>query len=75
MEREYVRVRDILMETYKMSDMGVLTFYAGIKIDQGQGVVRMSQEAYTKKLLEQFGVSECCNAEPSPATEETKSLR
>ena len=31
MEREYVRVRDILMETYKMSDMGVLTFYAGIK--------------------------------------------
>ena len=33
MEREYVRAKDVLMVTYKMSDMGVLTFYARIKID------------------------------------------
>ena len=83
-EREYERTRDRLMETYKMTDMGELDFYAGIKMEQNEGSITLSQEAYTQKLLEQYNMSGCkpvptpavvgnkLSREEEPATEEEK---
>lgn len=35
-----------------MSDLGVLSFYLGIKVKQGVGEIALSQAAYAGKFLE-----------------------
>lgn len=53
-------VKSILMKRYKMSDMGELKYFLGIKIDQNHenGTIFMTQEAYAERVIQKFGLSE-----------------
>lgn len=44
---------------FRMSDLGLLSYYLGIEVMQEGGVIKLSQSAYTAKLLERAGLSAC----------------
>jgi hypothetical protein len=46
-----------------MSDLGLLSFYLGIKVKQGSDDISLSQAAYARKILERAGMGGCnpCN--------------
>jgi hypothetical protein len=56
-----------LTNTYRMKDFGDLTTYLGMEIhrDRATGIVELHQEAYTAKLLTEFGYSDM-KEEPTP---------
>lgn len=42
-----------------MSDLGKLTYYLGIEVDQERGYTELKQTAYARKLLERGDMAEC----------------
>lgn len=48
-----------MSENFEMSDLGLLTYYLGIEVKQGDGVIELRQTGYEKKLLAQAGLEEC----------------
>lgn len=44
---------------FDMSDLGRLSFYLGIEVEQGPGYIELKQATYAKKLLEKAGMLEC----------------
>ncbi|XP_047320421.1 uncharacterized mitochondrial protein AtMg00810-like [Impatiens glandulifera] len=48
-----------------MSDLGLLSYYLGIKVDQKKDSIEVKQEVYPKKVLKQF-VMEDCNSSKYP---------
>ena len=59
------RVEDIdsfkreMVARFRMSDLGVLSYYLGIEVRQGKEVLMLGHSAYASKLLEQRGMAEC----------------
>ena len=54
------KVKKLLMNLFKMHDLGPLTFALGIKFDQQEDYsIQMSQELYVKKLLHKFSMQDC----------------
>ena len=54
-------VKEKLKQHFKMTDMGALSLVLSteIKRDLERGTLTISQEAYSKSILERFGMSEC----------------
>ena len=50
---------------FKMSDLGLLSYYLGIEVKQERGEITLCQKAYAEKILERAGLSEC-NARHTP---------
>lgn len=48
-----------MMGEFEMSDLGLLTYYLGIEVDQGEEGITIKQAAYARKVLSQFGMTEC----------------
>jgi len=48
-----------MMRSFSMSDLGLLTYYLGIQVDQKEGVTTLCQSSYTLKILEQAGMKGC----------------
>jgi hypothetical protein len=48
-----------MVEIFKMSDLGLLTYYLGIEVKQDSGGITLSQGCYAKKILEKSGLEEC----------------
>jgi O-glycosyl hydrolase len=46
----------IMMDRFKMSMMGVLTFFLGIQIKQVKEATFISQTKYTRDILNKFGM-------------------
>ncbi|KAG8064903.1 hypothetical protein GUJ93_ZPchr0004g39485 [Zizania palustris] len=44
---------------FRMSDLGLLSYYLGIEVKQGQHSITLGQAAYAKKLLEKAGMKDC----------------
>jgi len=44
---------------FEMSDLGLLSFYVGIEVDQHQDFITIKQTSCAKKVLKQFGMNEC----------------
>jgi hypothetical protein len=42
-----------------MSDLGLLSYYLGIEVNQGPTVITLCQAAYTRKILEECGMASC----------------
>ena len=53
-------VKSLLQKRYKMSDMGKLNYFLGVKIDQSiaRDSIFMSQQAYSERLVQNFGLSD-----------------
>nr|GEX53969.1 uncharacterized mitochondrial protein AtMg00810-like [Tanacetum cinerariifolium] len=56
---------------FKMSDLGELTYYLGIKVSQGKDCVEIKQERYAKKILKEAGMEDC-NATSYPMEKDLK---
>ncbi|CAB1109543.1 unnamed protein product [Ectocarpus sp. CCAP 1310/34] len=54
-------IKKKLTQRFKMTDMGEVKLVLGMEIkrDRNQGTLTISQEAYSKSILERFGMSEC----------------
>lgn len=44
---------------FRMSDLGVLSYYLGIEVRQGRRGIELLQAAYAKKILEKAGMGTC----------------
>lgn len=44
---------------FDMSNLGKLSYYLGIEVEQGCGYIELRQTAYAKKVLEKAGMLEC----------------
>lgn len=58
---EVKNLKQKLNENFKMKDIGPVSTYLGIKIEQNlkTGITTLSQTDYLKQILEQFGMSNC----------------
>lgn len=56
---------------FRMSNLGLLSYYLGIKVKQGKDEIKLSQSAYVQKLLEKGGMAECKPAQ-SPMEDRLK---
>jgi hypothetical protein len=48
-----------MTKIFKMSDLGLLTYYLGIEVKQGVEGITLSQGSYAGKILEKAGMVEC----------------
>jgi len=48
-----------MMAEFEMIDLGLLSYYLGIEVDQKEDFITIKQSGYARKVLEQFGMSEC----------------
>jgi hypothetical protein len=44
---------------FEMSDLGLLSFYLGIEVEQSNDHITIKQTSYAKKILSQFGMGDC----------------
>ena len=54
-------VKEKLKQRFKMTDMGAVSLVLGMAINRNleRGTLTISQKAYSKSILERFGMSEC----------------
>ncbi|KAL9258099.1 Retrovirus-related Pol polyprotein from transposon TNT 1-94-like protein [Drosera capensis] len=55
--REVKFFKQQMMTEFEMSDLGLLSYYLGIEVEQTKGQIKLKQSAYAKKVLSQFGMS------------------
>jgi hypothetical protein len=48
-----------MMQTFRMSDLGTLSYYLGIEVKQGEQDIELCQNAYAAKLLDRVGLGKC----------------
>lgn len=61
-QQEIAKFKGEMMNKFKMSDLGKLTYYLGIKVTQSAGKITLCQSAYARKLLEKAGMLDCTGA-------------
>lgn len=44
---------------FEMTDLGRLSYYLGIEVEQNQGNIVLKQSSYAKKILEKAGMKDC----------------
>lgn len=56
---DIARFKQEMLEKFRMSDLGLLSYYLGIEVRQDDAGIFLAQSAYAQKLLEQRGMAEC----------------
>src|SRR5207244_5971988 len=56
---EIARFKGEMMDTFRMSDLGLLRYYLGIEVRQDADGIGIAQTAYADKILEQAGMVGC----------------
>lgn len=51
--------KQMLQERFRLTDLGRLSYFAGIDFEQGDGFVKMNRREYLTKALERFKMSNC----------------
>lgn len=46
-------------DQFEMNNLGKLSYYLGIEIEQVEGYIELKHTTYTKKVLEKAGMGEC----------------
>ncbi|XP_020253973.1 uncharacterized protein LOC109831045 [Asparagus officinalis] len=66
--REIRQFKQQMMRELEMSDLGHLSYYLGIEVEQRNHCISLKQASYSKKILELAGMSDCnptkCPMEP-----------
>lgn len=57
--QEIAMFKQQMMGEFEMSDLGLLSYYLGIEVIQGENGIAIKQAAYAKKILSQFGMQGC----------------
>jgi hypothetical protein len=63
-----------MMSTFRMSDLGLLSYYLGLEVTQGAAGITLRQAAYAAKILEKAGLAGC-NASATPMEPKLKLLK
>uniref|UniRef100_A0ACD5YKV7 Uncharacterized protein n=3 Tax=Avena sativa TaxID=4498 RepID=A0ACD5YKV7_AVESA len=53
------RFKSQMQELFQMSDLGLLSYYLGIEVQQSDGEIKISQASYAAKILENAGMGQC----------------
>jgi hypothetical protein len=53
------RFKEQMLSTFSMSDLGLLSFYLGIEVQQSSSGITLKQAAYAAKLVDRAGLSGC----------------
>jgi hypothetical protein len=51
--------KEEMKATFQMSDLGLLSFYLGIEVHQGDSGITLQQTAYVKRVVELAGLTDC----------------
>jgi hypothetical protein len=51
--------KDQMSKTFSMSDLGLLSYYLGMEVNQKPGEITVCQRAYATKIVEQCGMKGC----------------
>jgi hypothetical protein len=73
-DAEVAAFKEEMKATFQMSDLGPLSFYLGIEVHQDDSRITLRQTAYTKRVIELAGLSDCNPALP-PMEERLKLSR
>jgi hypothetical protein len=68
---EVAAFKEEMKTTFQMSDMGLLSFYLGIEVHQGDSGITLRQTAYAKHVVELAGLTDC-NPALTPMEERLK---
>ena len=56
---EIVKFKGEMQREFDMTDLGKLSYYLGLEVEQGSGFIEIKQTSYAKKLLQRAGMSDC----------------
>jgi hypothetical protein len=70
-DAEVVAFKEEMKVTFQMSDLGLLSFYLGIELHQGDSGITLRQTAYAKRVVELAGLTDC-NPALTPMEERLK---
>jgi hypothetical protein len=73
-DAEVVTFKEEIKVTFQMSDLWLLSFYLGIEVHQGDSGITLRQTAYTKRIVELAGLTDC-NPALTPMEERLKLSR
>jgi hypothetical protein len=73
-DAEVVAFKEEMKATFQMSDLGLLFFYLGIEVHQGDSGITLQQTAYAKRVVELAGLTNC-NPALTPMEERLKLSR
>lgn len=48
-----------MTEVFKMTDLGLMTYFLGMEVKQNQHEVFICQKKYTREILKKFQMDEC----------------
>lgn len=54
-----IKFKEEMASKFEMSDLGRLTYYLGIQVNQHQGGISLNQARYAHKILEEAGMKNC----------------
>jgi hypothetical protein len=58
-ESGIITFKEEMKETFRMSDLGKLSFYLGLEVQQSETGIMVTQSAYAQRILEKNGMSDC----------------
>jgi hypothetical protein len=61
-DAEVAVFKEEMKATFQMSDLGLLSFYLGIEVHQGDSGITLQQTAYAKCAVELAGLTDCNQA-------------
>lgn len=48
-----------MSQKFEMTDMGKLSYYLGVEVEQSKGCIKLKQTGYAKKIIEKAGLKDC----------------
>ena len=51
--------KTVMKDEFEMTDMGLVRYFLGIEVEQGEKGIFISQEKYVNQVLERFNMQEC----------------
>lgn len=51
--------KEQMSSKFDMTDLGKMSYYLGIEVNQGSGYIELRQTGYAKKILEKAGMADC----------------
>jgi hypothetical protein len=58
-QEEVAKFKQEMTKLFRMTDLGILSFYLGIEVQQQGGQITLRQTSYAKKLLQRAGMEDC----------------
>lgn len=56
---QVIAFKQQMQQLFKMSDLGLLSYYLGIEVTQSEDRITLCQRGYAEKILEVAGMSGC----------------